>query len=211
MRKLVTEISTLKTSLPSGIFIRYAASRLDTMKILIISSCGTPYEHGFFEFDLFCPLEYPRVAPRMQFRTTAGVCLSLLGTWSGEPWRPGQSTILQLLVSIQSMILCENPWYNEPGRENRVQRTESNNYNIQARDWTLQHAIKPWLSKLSANEIPDPILTGLWGNVVHFHLRHHAAEIKQSHTEAHLYRTNASLTTAVRAVNGALKMKGFLD
>jgi hypothetical protein len=72
MRRLVTEISSLKTSLPEGIFIRYAESRLDVMKILIIGPRGTPYEHGFFEFDLFCPLHYPQVPPDMQFRTRAG-------------------------------------------------------------------------------------------------------------------------------------------
>lgn len=29
------------------------------------------------------------------------VCLSLLGTWAGPSWQPGQSTLLQVLVSIQ--------------------------------------------------------------------------------------------------------------
>ena len=42
------------------------------------------------------------------------VCLSLLGTWSGPGWVPGKSTLLQVLVSIQAMILCEEPIANEP-------------------------------------------------------------------------------------------------
>ena len=37
------------------------------------------------------------------------VCLSLLGTWSGPGWVPGQSTLLQVLVSIQSMLLVPDP------------------------------------------------------------------------------------------------------
>lgn len=46
------------------------------------------------------------------------VCLSLLGTWSGagdENWRPLKSTMLQVLVSIQGLILNADPYYNEPG------------------------------------------------------------------------------------------------
>lgn len=46
------------------------------------------------------------------------VCLSLLNTWSGdqnEKWIPGLSTMLQVLVSIQGLILNAKPFFNEPG------------------------------------------------------------------------------------------------
>lgn len=46
------------------------------------------------------------------------VCLSLLNTWSGnknEKWIPGVSTMLQVLVSIQGLILNTKPYFNEPG------------------------------------------------------------------------------------------------
>jgi len=46
------------------------------------------------------------------------VCLSLLGTWHGkncENWNPDKSTMLQVLVSIQALILNEKPFFNEPG------------------------------------------------------------------------------------------------
>ena len=45
------------------------------------------------------------------------VCISLLGTWSGrgvERWGP-DSTLLQLLVSIQGLVLVQRPYYNEAG------------------------------------------------------------------------------------------------
>lgn len=48
------------------------------------------------------------------------VCLSLLGTWSGkgcEKWDPNKSTMLQVLVSIQALVLNEKPYFNEPGYE----------------------------------------------------------------------------------------------
>jgi len=37
------------------------------------------------------------------------VCLSLLGTWAGPGWNPAKSTLLQVLVSIQSLILVPIP------------------------------------------------------------------------------------------------------
>lgn len=48
------------------------------------------------------------------------VCLSLLNTWNGkktEMWIPGKSTMLQVLVSIQGLILNAKPFFNEPGYE----------------------------------------------------------------------------------------------
>jgi ubiquitin-protein ligase len=45
------------------------------------------------------------------------VCLSLLGTWSGPSWDPATSTVLQILVSLQAMVFCPNPFFNEPGYE----------------------------------------------------------------------------------------------
>jgi len=120
-KRLITEITTLKTGLPPGIFVRYADSRPDVQKVLIIGPSGTPYENGLFEFDVFCDANFPNRPPLVQFKTTGGgtvgfnpnlyvdgkVCLSLLGTWQGEPWVPSESTLLQIVISIQAMILCE--------------------------------------------------------------------------------------------------------
>ena len=47
------------------------------------------------------------------------VCLSLLGTWHSQndtkSWNPKQSTLLQLFLSIQSLVLTARPYYNEAG------------------------------------------------------------------------------------------------
>jgi baculoviral IAP repeat-containing protein 6 len=48
------------------------------------------------------------------------VCLSVLNTWHGRPeekWNPLTSSFLQVLVSIQSLILVAEPFFNEPGYE----------------------------------------------------------------------------------------------
>ncbi|KAI9687661.1 MAG: glycylpeptide N-tetradecanoyltransferase, partial [Bogoriella megaspora] len=133
---IVRQIANLGTSLPPGIFIRYATSRPDVWKVLIIGPLNTPYENGCFEFDVFFPGTYPRTPPFFYF-VQAGryrmvinpnlhpdgkVCLSLLNTWSGPQWDPKHSTPLQVLVSIQAMIFCEEPWYNEPGHQRDVER-----------------------------------------------------------------------------------------
>ena len=44
------------------------------------------------------------------------VCLSLLGTWEGPKWNPKKSSLFQVLVSIQSLMLgSEHPFFLEPG------------------------------------------------------------------------------------------------
>ena len=98
-------------------------------KVLISGPTGSPYALGLFEFDVLLPDDYPQAPPRVKFVTTGNglvrfnpnlysdgkVCLSLLGTWHGEPWNPRASTLLQVLVSIQSLILVPQPYFNEPG------------------------------------------------------------------------------------------------
>ncbi|KAL6163048.1 hypothetical protein ACJQWK_10644 [Exserohilum turcicum] len=76
IRRLITEITSLKTGLSSGIYVKHAISRPDMMKILIVGPEGTPYENGLFEFDLFCPREYPQVPPQVRFRHPQGCHLS---------------------------------------------------------------------------------------------------------------------------------------
>jgi ubiquitin-protein ligase len=161
MRAIYKDINILETSLPPGIFVRYGESRPDIMKVLIIGPKGTPYENGLFEFDLACGLSYPDVAPVMHFRTTGNrrahfnpnlyndghVCLSLLGTWSGEPWRAGKSTLLQVLVSIQAMIFCEEPYCNEPGHEIFAGSDQSKSYDRRIRSLTVKYAMLSWLEK----------------------------------------------------------------
>ena len=144
------ELSNLAKSLPvswaSSIFVRYDddSGRADVLKALIIGPSGTPYENGCFEFDILLPAAYPNVPPCVKLRTTGGgrvrfnpnldadgkVCLSLLGTWEGEPWDPKVSTLLQVLISIQGSILVDDPYFNEPGYEKNKasKKSQSDSY-----------------------------------------------------------------------------------
>lgn len=184
-KRLVSEINVLKTSLPPGIFVRHGESRLDVMKFVIIGPEGSPYENGIWEFDMYCPPEYPNVPPEVAFKTTGGglhglnpnlypdgkVCLSLLGTWQGEPWKPGQSTLLQVLVSLQAMVFCEQPWYNEPGRERSYARGVANaaaeRYNRGIRELTVRLGLLDWLENMPQ----------IWRDVVEQHFKSNADNI----------------------------------
>ncbi|GKT46296.1 putative ubiquitination network signaling protein acrB [Colletotrichum spaethianum] len=188
MKRIVYELSMLRTSVPEGILVRHDSSRLDAMKVLIVGPEGTPYENGLFEFDLFCPLEYPNTPPRMEFKTTRSgrkfnpnlyvdgkICLSLLDTWSGEKWCPRTSTLLQLLVSIQAMIFCADPIWNEPGSADGLGVHASDLYNWEMRADTLIFAMSDWLRERQKNAYGCGTGSGVWDEAVgnHFRLRWH--------------------------------------
>lgn len=174
MKTLAKDLEVLYSSLPPNIFVRYGESRPDLMKILIVGPGESPYEHGLFEFDLFADDKYPLSPPKMTFRTTGCgtvhfnpnlypngyVCLSLLGTWQGPGWDPSHSTLLQIFVSIQAMIFCQDPWCNEPGRENMGNGVQSKNYNRTIQGLTVRHAMLEWLGIKS--KLATPMYQSQW-------------------------------------------------
>ena len=121
-----------------GIYCHIDESDMTNIKSLIIGPPNTPYENGFYFFDIKFPNDYPFNPPKVKFVThesgvrfnpnlyiNGKVCLSILGTWSG----PGWTTCLNLntiLLSIQS-LLNENPIVNEPGFEKET-GTKAKNY-----------------------------------------------------------------------------------
>jgi len=113
--------------------MRICESDMQLAQLLISGPQGTPYENGLFLFDVYFPPLYPQEPPHVNLRTTGGgtvrfnpnlyndgkVCLSLLGTWNSGPMETWShtSTLLQVAISIQALILVEQPWANEPGYE----------------------------------------------------------------------------------------------
>jgi len=138
----LSEEGNLPLSVESAVYVLRDEARMDVLKVLISGPADmrgahaneTPYSFGLYEFHVFIPADYPNVPPLVNLQTTGDgmvrfnpnlysdgkVCLSLLGTWHGEGWtapsagNPG-STILQVLVSIQSIIMVSKPYFNEPG------------------------------------------------------------------------------------------------
>ncbi|KAF8079825.1 hypothetical protein N665_0998s0004 [Sinapis alba] len=131
LKKVQADWKILEKDLPETIFVRACESRMDLMRAVIIGAEGTPYHDGLFFFDIQFPDTYPSVPPKVHYHAgglrinpnlynCGKVCLSLLGTWTGnkrERWLPQESTMLQLLVSIQALILNQKPYFNEPGYE----------------------------------------------------------------------------------------------
>ena len=148
--RLAQELADLSNALPedhtNAIFIRVDEQRIDYMKAIVMGASGTPYAHGAFEYDIYCPANYPNESPKMNLTTTGNnsvrfnpnlyhdgkVCLSLLGTWRGtatENWDPKVSTILQVLMSLQAIVMSEEVYFNEPGFEGEIGRPEGEKKN----------------------------------------------------------------------------------
>ncbi|CAI9537348.1 unnamed protein product [Staurois parvus] len=163
-RRLAQEAVTLSTSLPlsssSSVFVRCDEERLDIMKVLITGPADTPYANGCFEFDVYFPQDYPNSPPLVNLETTGGhsvrfnpnlyndgkVCLSILNTWHGRPeekWNPQTSSFLQVLVSVQSLILVSEPYFNEPGYE-RSRGTPSGTQSSREYDGNIRQATVKW-------------------------------------------------------------------
>ncbi|KAK5641416.1 hypothetical protein RI129_009963 [Pyrocoelia pectoralis] len=128
------EFKLLKESLPPGVWVRSYGNRMDLLSVMIEGPKNTPYEDGLFLFDLQLSQDYPRSPPLCHYISYSSerlnpnlyvegkVCVSLLGTWLGrgtEVWSTN-STLLQLIVSIQGLILVAEPYYNEAGYEKQM-------------------------------------------------------------------------------------------
>ncbi|GMP67215.1 hypothetical protein CsSME_00027279 [Camellia sinensis var. sinensis] len=114
------------------IYVRVYEARMDLLRAIIVGPAGTPYHDGLFVFDVLFPPTYPDIPPMVYYYSgglrlnpnlydCGKVCLSLLNTWSGdknEMWMPKKSTMYQVLVSIQGLILNAKPFFNEPGYAN---------------------------------------------------------------------------------------------
>jgi ubiquitin-conjugating enzyme E2 O len=112
------------------IYVRAFEDRMDILRAVMVGASGTPYQDGLFFFDLqLPPSSYPASPPLVNYRSfglranpnlypSGTVCLSLLNTFGGkggELWSPEASSILQVVVSIQGLVLTAQPYYNEAG------------------------------------------------------------------------------------------------
>jgi ubiquitin-conjugating enzyme E2 Z len=128
IKRLVKDVKDImKNPLTSqGIF--YHHDEIDMLKgyAMIIGPSDTPYEDGFYFFEIIFPANYPFSPPRLIYSTNDGitrfnpnlyvngkVCISILNTWRGESWTSCQ-TISSILLSVCT-LLCKDPILNEPG------------------------------------------------------------------------------------------------
>ncbi|KAL6623334.1 hypothetical protein ACP70R_033213 [Stipagrostis hirtigluma subsp. patula] len=128
-KRVQNEWKILDTNLPDTIFMRAFEDRMDLLRAVMVGASGTPYQDGLFFFDMQLPPSYPAVPPLVNYRSfglrvnpnlypSGTVCLSLLNTFGGEGvelWSPESSSVLQVVVSIQGLVLTAQPYYNEAG------------------------------------------------------------------------------------------------
>ncbi|CAM0901749.1 unnamed protein product [Alopecurus aequalis] len=132
------EWKILENSLPDTIYVRAFEDRMDLFRAVMVGASGTPYQDGLFFFDMHLPPSYPEVPPEVYYHSfglrlnpnldeSGTVCLSLLDTFGGEDielWSPGTSSLLQVVVSIQALVLNDQPFYNENGYKTLVDKPE---------------------------------------------------------------------------------------
>jgi ubiquitin-conjugating enzyme E2 Z len=146
--------SLFKEPLP-GVCVCLSENDLTKAFAVITGPFDTPYEGGFFLFEIKFPNDYPSTPPGVVLLTTGGgkvrfnpnlyangkVCLSILGTWHGPGWTPVH-TVSSVLLSIQS-LMNSNPYHNEPGFETdkAFDREAVKQYNEQVRHETMRAAV----------------------------------------------------------------------
>ncbi|KAF8643711.1 hypothetical protein HU200_009044 [Digitaria exilis] len=137
VKAIQSEWNLLQKNLPESIYVRVYEDRIDLLRAAIVGPPGTPYHDGLFFFDVRFTSEYPKCPPKVHYHSgglrlnpnlyeSGKVCLSLLNTWWGngcEKWGKSNSTMLQVLVSIQGLVLNDRPYFNEPGYKNSAKTT----------------------------------------------------------------------------------------
>ena len=140
------EIRCFSTDLPcaaeAAVYVRAESNNVTHFQALISGPPETPYAYGLFLFDIHLPTNFPFEPPSVEILTTGNgtvrfnpnlyntgkVCLSLINTWEGAPeekWR-ASCTLVQVLVTIQSMILDKAVAQREPGFESYSLDSEEN-------------------------------------------------------------------------------------
>lgn len=137
-KKVQQDWNILQNNLPDGIYVRVYEDRMDLVRAVIVGAYATPYQDGLFFFDFHLPPEYPDVPPSAYYHSggwrinpnlyeEGKVCLSLLNTWTGrgnEVWDSSSSSILQVLVSLQGLVLNSKPYFNEAGYDKQIGTAE---------------------------------------------------------------------------------------
>jgi ubiquitin-protein ligase len=175
LSRLKKEFNIMKKSIllnsEASMFFWIEKNKLEKMRFIITGPSNTPYDQGLYIFDMTLSDGFPASPPLVHFSNNGGVrfnpnlyncgkvCLSLLGTWrgdAGESWNTNTSTFFQILVSIQSQILIDEPFFNEPGFEKQIGTANgikySKDYNDNIRQYNLDYAINGLIEGIVLNK-----------------------------------------------------------
>ncbi|KAK5174153.1 uncharacterized protein LTR77_001233 [Saxophila tyrrhenica] len=171
--RIAREIAQVQKGSDLSLAVACQDSDVRHVRACIIGPPETPYEFGFFEFNLQFGKDYPIKSPAVTCITTNSgrcrfnpniyncgkVCLSILGTWRGEPgeeWSSAQG-LESILLSIQS-LMSAHPYENEPGHEeSKKEEPEPQAYIAKIRHETLRITVIQRMEALlciDENKIP---------------------------------------------------------
>ena len=161
-KRVSKEWAVLKAAIPDTVWCRVYEDRMDLCRAVLVGPSGTPYHDNLFVFDFHFTPAYPAEPPKAHYHSfgqrvnpnlyeSGKVCLSLLHTWQGkgsEVWSPENSNMLQVLVSIQGLVLVEKAYYNEAGYEKQVGSDEGERNNAQYAEQAFLASLKTMLGLL---------------------------------------------------------------
>ncbi|KAI1309449.1 Ubiquitin-conjugating enzyme E2 Z [Halotydeus destructor] len=172
LNRIKLDLTEIYKDEPEGIYVVQDDSVVYILHAIIIGPKDTPYDGGFFYFRLTLPESYPHSPPKVILMTTGNnrvrfnpnlyncgkVCLSILGTWQGPGWTSVMTT-QSVLLSIRS-LMCENPYYNEPGYENKGEeyQASSDSYNQNIRYQVAKVAILDMLMNSNGDSRHMPVV-----------------------------------------------------
>jgi ubiquitin-protein ligase len=127
-RRIMGDLRELLKDPLYEVFIHFDESDINHMIVMIRGQEG-PYEFCQFLFHIRFSDDYPMSPPIIKFCSSDGrtrlnpnlyiegkVCLSILGTWQGDPWT-SVMTIKTVILSIMALVMTREPLRNEPGME----------------------------------------------------------------------------------------------
>jgi ubiquitin-protein ligase len=138
-RRIMGDLKELLKDSLEGVYIHFDELDINHMIVMIRGQEG-PYEFCQFLFHIHFSDDYPMTPPIVKFCSSDGrtrlnpnlyiegkVCLSILGTWQGDPWT-SVMTIKTIILSIMALVMTSEPLRNEPGLESSpVDRIETYN------------------------------------------------------------------------------------
>jgi ubiquitin-protein ligase len=127
-RRIMGDLKELLKDSLEGVYIHFDELDINQMIVMIRGQEG-PYEFCQFLFHIRFSDDYPMTPPIVKFCSSDGktrlnpnlyidgkVCLSILGTWQGDPWT-SVMTIKTIILSIMALVMTSEPLRNEPGLE----------------------------------------------------------------------------------------------
>jgi len=167
--KEICLLKEMEIGMSSSIFVRQDSKNQRRFSAIIFGSEGTEYDSCCIPLSILLPPDYPKSPPKvycgisvdsLKFNpnifTEGKLCLSILNTWGNHgsigKWDPENSSLYQILVSIQSLVFTSDPYFNDSTKDHlrntQYGCNENEKYNTRLRMIAVAEAIY--------NQLVDP-------------------------------------------------------